>query len=462
MESPKYCIHKFGGACLANPHKIDLAVNAIYKEISQSDTKNVIVVSATLGVTDSIRNAIKQLFINENSIQKTLEEIDSFHGQFIKVFPDLQPVHESLCSTLESSLQNAVNKHSLSAEERDKCLVTGEKFMIHVLVNFLQQSNLQAVSLTPEELDLKTDGKFFKAVIDFSSDFSTLKSKIDSTVDKNKIVVIPGFYGIYDSKITTFGPSGTDYTATAIGNILNAEKIIIWKDINGFMTSDPRLVDAKTIDTLGYNEAAELAHFGAKILHPRAVLPAQIKQIPIEIRNINNNVKSLIIPDHKTKSKLVKSISFMKDIGLLKVYITSGGTQNSVLHAIFSTFAEHNINIFAIATSSTAITFLLNQIDLEIISPLLPIEHPFIEKLEIIIDICLICLVGKDLGITPDMASEIFHVIGKAGINIEMITAGASPVAIQFTVKQTKLEECLSHLHNHFFSQKVEKIVELV
>lgn len=461
MYTEDYTIHKFGGACLANQQKLELAVNAIIREQENNVNNNIIVVSASLGVTDIIRNALKMLFNDESIIQKSLEELDERHGQFIHIFPHLEPLHKNLRTILEDSLKKALFEQNLSDELRDICLVTGEKFMIHVMVAFLNKSNLQAIALTPEEIGLISDGHFFKAQVDFSTDFTFLREKIESKVKNDQIVVIPGFYGMYNSKITTFGPSGTDYSATALGNILNAEKILIWKDVNGFMTCDPRLVDAKTIDNLGYSEAAELAHFGAKVLHPRAVLPAQIKDIPIEIRNVNNDVKSVIVPDHLTDSDTVKSLSFMKDVGLLKVYITSGGHQYNVLNTIYTTFSENKINIFAIATSSTAMTFLLNQSDLEFISSLLPRQHPLIEKIEIILDICLICVVGKGLGSTPNTASEIFNVVGNSGINIEMITAGASPVALQFTVKQTKLEECLTHLHNHFFSQKYERIVQI-
>ena len=461
MYNINYNIHKFGGACLANQQKLELALNAIHREKSNNTNKNVIVVSASLGVTDIIRDVIKKLFNHNSIIQKSLEELDKRHKQFIKIFPHLEPIHQNLRNVLEESLKKALIEHDLSAEERDICLVTGEKFMIHVMVAFLNKSNLQAIALTPEEIGLVTDGQFFKARVDFSNDFTFLREKIEAAVKKDQIVVVPGFYGMNNSKITTFGPSGTDYSATALGNILNAERILIWKDVDGFMTCDPKLVDARTIENLGYSEAAELAHFGAKVLHPRAVLPAQIKDIPIEIRNINNNIKSIIVPDHLTKSDAVKSISFMKDVGLLKVYISSGGTQYSVLNAIYDTFSENKTNIFAIATSSTAITFLLNQNELEFISSLLPRQHPFIEKIEIILDICLICVVGKGLGSTPNTASEIFSVVGKSGINIEMITAGASPVALQFTIKQAKLQECLIQLHKHFFSQKFERIVQV-
>lgn len=462
MKERKYQVHKFGGACLANPSKVHQAVSCIIKEMQNSEDKIIIVVSAALGVTDTIRNGIKNLFTSMTIVHDTINELESLHNQFTEVFPSLKPVYKELSEKLDNLLLKSVEKNNLSKEDRDLCLITGERFMAKAMVEFLASHSLEANCLMPEDIEFLTDGKFFKAEVDFSHDFSKFKSIIAETTDKTRIIVIPGFYGINkEGKITTFGPSGTDYSATSIANILNAEKTIIWKDVNGFMTSDPRLVNSQTIDNLGYSEAAELAHFGAKVLHPRAVLPAQIKQIPIEIRNVNNNVKSLIVPDDKTDVQAVKSISYMKDVGLLKVYISSGGTQYNVINNIYQTFSDYHINIYAIATSSTAITFLLNQSELEFVSKLLPQQHPFIEKIEIITDICLICLVGKGLGTTPNIASQIFSVVGNNGINVEMITAGASPVALQFTVKQNKLEEALSHLHNYFFEDEVKKLVNL-
>lgn len=460
MKEQKYQVHKFGGACLANPSKVHQAVSCIIKEMQKSEDKIIIVVSATLGVTDTIRNGIKNLFTSMSTVHDTIDEINQLHNQFIELFPRLKLVHKEVSENLEDLLIKSVEKNSLSEEDRDLCLITGERFMAKAMVEFLASHSLEASCPMPEDIELLTDGKFFKAEVDFSNNFDTLRSIIADTADKTRIIVIPGFYGISkEGKITTFGPSGTDYSATSISNILNAEKIIIWKDVNGFMTSDPRLVNSHTIENLGYSEAAELAHFGAKVLHPRAVLPAQIKQIPIEIRNINNDVKSLIVPDEKTDVRAVKSISYMKDVGLLKVYISSGGTQYNILNNIFKTFSDYHINIYAIATSSTAMTFLLNQSELEFISKLLPKQHPYIEKIEIITDICLICIVGKGLGTTPNIASQIFNVVGSNGINVEMITAGASPVALQFTAKQNKLEEALLHLHNYFFENVEVKLV---
>ena len=293
MKEQKYQVHKFGGACLANPSKVHQAVSCIINEMQDSEDKIIIVVSATLGVTDTIRNGIKNLFTSMTIIHDTITEVDQLQNQFTEEFNSLVPIHKELSVQLESLLINAVKNNSLTEEDRDKCLIIGERFMSKAMVEFLASHSLEANCLMPEDIELLTDGKFFKAEVDFSHNFSKFKSIISEAVSNTRIVVIPGFYGISNQgKITTLGRSGTDYSATAIANILNADKIIIWKDVNGFMTSDPRLVNSQTIDNLGYSEAAELAHFGAKVLHPRAVLPAQIKQIPIEIRNVNNNISS--------------------------------------------------------------------------------------------------------------------------------------------------------------------------
>ena len=452
-------VHKFGGGCLASPKTINQCLVRL-----QQSTKNncVIAVSATLGVTDIIRKGIENLFIDSQAIAEAITAINEKHEQFIQIFPELGELNSELLKRFKDLLSETQEIHLLTEKNRDIILIIGELFMAQTFSKFLKEKCMLSTVLFPEEIDFFSDGVYFNSMIDFEKDFSYLKQSFSSSFEKFQYIVVPGFYGIDAKKNpTTFGPSGTDYTATALANILEAKKVVIWKEVDGFMSADPRIVESKLIPNLDYTEASELAHFGAKVLHPRSVLPARIKKIPIEIRNIYNENKTTISDENAYDCSIIRSISYMKKLALLKVYVSFGGRQSGVLKTLAEYFAEHNINVYTIATSSSAITFLVKENELNSYYLSLKQQNKQIDYIELIKDITLICIVGKGLSSVPGIAKKTFQCLADQNINIELISAGASSAALQFAVKDQNFVNSLQTLHEFFFPMNIPLVSKI-
>jgi len=173
----------------------------------------------------------------------------------------------------------------------------GERLSAAIMTSLLQDRGVGCEEVTPEDMQLITDGEFGNAEVDFSASNETVKNRLLG----EKTAIVPGFYGVSkEGKVTLFGRGGSDYTAASIASCIGAESLDIWKDVDGFRTADPKLVtDTHGIHQLTYTEAAELAYFGAKILHPRTVEPLMAQRIPIRIFNIAKiildiNVKGFI------------------------------------------------------------------------------------------------------------------------------------------------------------------------
>ncbi|OLS19756.1 MAG: putative aspartokinase [Candidatus Heimdallarchaeota archaeon LC_3] len=447
-------IHKFGGSCLRNQKQINHLVSTLSKFVN-NENKIVVVVSAIYGVTDLIRYCIENLFKETNIILETAKAINNKHQKYIADFPELGEINRVLLKNFCQILNNAKLKNSISNEDTDKVLVIGEKFVSQVIPKYIGKNiqDINAICLTPEELGLITDGEFFNAVINFDQNFDSIIEIFNSYSTKGEIIVVPGFYGVdYLNNITTFGPSGTDYTACALANILNAERAILWKDVNGFMSADPKVVvDSFSIDHLEYNEAAELAHFGAKILHMRAVFPAELKNIPIEVRNMYNSNKTIIMSNSNRDYLPYKSIAYIKHVTLIKVYLSNKTRQIKVLQSIIEVFSKNNLTILAITTSSTAFGFLVDKSKADGTKNIaLPNSYDIV-KTEEIENISMICIVGKNIGEKSGIATKIIQSISNENVNIDFISAGASPNTLQFTVKQAELEKSVNILHNNLF-----------
>jgi len=268
--------------------------------------------------------------------------------------------------------------------------------------------------------------------------------------------VVPGYFGAsQDNIINLLGRSGTDYTATALAYGFNAENIIIWKDVLGFMTADPNIIkQAKTLDSLSYEEAAELSHFGAQILHSRSVIPARMKNIPIFIKHLyESDVQTKIWNSNNLRDQdIVKSVSYLQDLAILRIYTTLGSNVEGVFNKISEELVKANTNIISVATSQTCISVLINEENINSsLMNLKKLKPHIVDEIECDREIALIGVVGLGLGDTPGIASRVFNAIAKVKVNVEMISSGASKAAYHFTIKQDDLHKALNIIHEEFF-----------
>jgi aspartate kinase len=276
--------------------------------------------------------------------------------------------------------------------------------------------------------------------------------------DRGETPVVTGFFGrTADGHVTIFGRNGSDYSAAVVANALNADSLEIWKDVDGFMSVDPKIVkEAIAIESLSYDEAAELSYFGAQVLHPRTVEPARMKNITIYVKNVFRPELqgTAIKPSGVQKVHGIKSISFMKNMAIIKVYGAGAGYKAGVISDISGRLTEAGVNIYSAATSQTCVAFLTAKSDLAVAQRCLESsKRGVIERIETVDDIALLCVVGEGLGYEKGIAARVFTAVAKEGVSVNMISAGASLVAYHFTVERKDLDRTIRAIHKEFFDK---------
>jgi aspartate kinase len=306
---------------------------------------------------------------------------------------------------------------------------------------------------------LVTDATHTRAVPQMEQTRERSKKKIVPLLAKKKIPVMGGFIAATSAGVpTTLGRGGSDYSAAIIGAALDADRIEIWTDVEGMMTTDPRLCsDAKTIKQISFNEAAELAYFGAKVLHPATLLPAIHQNIPVYVLN-SRNLKSTgtEITAHAPRSRDVfRAITAKTGVSIVNVVASRGIMVHGFLRSVFEAMDRHSTSVDIVAISEVSMSFTME-------SKRLP--KALLAELEEIADVtcddkqAIVCLVGEDIHGKPGIAASVFNTIAAAEVNIRMISQGASELNISFVIKESDVPKAVQRLHAQFFPAPVKAI----
>jgi aspartate kinase len=272
-------------------------------------------------------------------------------------------------------------------------------------------------------------------------------------IEEGVIPVVGGFIGATArGNVTTLGRGGSDYTAAIVGAALRSEEIQIWTDVSGVLTADPRVVpEAQTIERLSYSEAAELAYFGAKVLHPKTIQPAIEDRIPVRICNSRAPEErgTLVGPDTDTSPRTIKAIAHKK--GVTTVQITSARMLGAYgfLRALFEVFERHRTVVDVVTTSEVSVSLSLDD---DSALPLIVTELEQLGTVRVEKKCAIICVVGEGLRGTPGIAARVFSTI--SDINVTLISQGASSINFTFAIEETRVEEAVRRLHEAFFTKR--------
>jgi aspartate kinase len=302
---------------------------------------------------------------------------------------------------------------------------------------------------------LVTDTTHTRAVPKLAETREKSKKKLGPLLAKKRVPVIGGFIAASADGIpTTLGRGGSDYSAAIMGAALDANKIEIWTDVEGMMTTDPRLCpDARTIKQISFNEAAELAYFGAKVLHPLTLLPAIHQNIPVYVLN-SRNLKSTgteITAQTPPSRDVFRAITAKKGVSIVNVVASRGVGVHSFLRSVFEAMDRHAASVDIVAISEVSMSFTIETTRL---------PDALLKDLEEIADVnvdndqAVICLVGEDIHGKPGIAASVFNTVADAEVNIRMISQGASEINISFVVRQSDVPKVVRHLHEYFFPAK--------
>ena len=458
---------KFGGTSVGTGENIRNVANII-KNNSKKGHKVLVVVSALAGITNQLIHEAEEVKEGkEERIQEFIKELTEKHLQVIdkaienkKLKNETEADVKKIIEELEKILIGINYVGELTLKTKDQVLSFGERLAALIVSATLRDYELESQYFSGKKAGIVTDSKFGEAnpLMNFTT-HQAIK-RIKPLLEKNMIPVITGFIAAnQDGVVTTLGRGGSDYTATILGVALDVDEVWIWTDVDGIMTSDPKIIsDAKTLSELSYGEAAEMAIFGAKAMHPRALEPIIKKQIPVRIRNVFNpkNPGTLISEGAEVKSKeVVKAIALITDVSMINIRGAGMVGAPGSYAKIFKILGKNNINIMMVSTavSEANISIIIRRNQLEKAISTLEIAllgKGLGNKITSEDDVCVIAAMGANMKGSLGVASRIFTAVAKKKINIHMIAQGSSELNISFVVKEKDGPAAVNAIHEEF------------
>ena len=458
-------VMKFGGTSLGDGKRIRHAASLV-KRYSEGN-ELVVVASAMSNVTDElIRLTNIAESGREDEVDEILESISSQHEDAIgeaikdeKISAEVWRYVQRDLDSLRKAVKGVCYIMEATPRTRDLILSFGERLSTRILWGAMLDFGLPAVYLTGKDAGIVTDSNFGEAVPLIETTYLNLSSRLGSLISEGKIPTVTGFIAAdTHGVITTLGRGGSDYTATLIGSAINADEIWLWSDVDGLMTANPKIVpNARVLPEISYAEAIEMAMFGAKGLHPRAFEPTIEKGIPVRIRNTFNPEKpgTLITKSKVVADGIVKAVLLVENVGMLSVRGTSivgrPGTAAKILDAI----ARRSINIMMISqcVSESSISLIVKRDLLE--KAIAAIETFLLSSgiakdVEVDEDVAVIAVIGEGMKGTPGIAARVFKAVASKGINVKMISQGASELNISFVVSEAEAVDAVRAVHDEF------------
>ena len=447
-------VMKFGGTSVEDATAIRNLIAIVRNERARQP---IVVVSAMARVTNGLISAAQ--LAAKNHLTEANSEIDAIARRHYATATELVPATslselnaslEAQFNEIYAALRNISDEGALSPKLSDAMSAKGELLSSLIVAAAFSADELKGAWVDIRPL-LKTDSDFTRAAVDFSSTDANLAAHLIPLVDSGAVPVTQGFIGSNEAnETTTIGRGGSDYSAAIIGSAIEADEIEIWTDVDGIMSTDPRLVpEATKVEVISFAEAAELAYFGAKVLHPSTLLPAMTKEIPVSVRNSRRPELSgtRIVQNAPATGALVKAIAFKRGITVVNVTSHRMLMAYGFLSRLFEVFARHQTAVDMVATSEVGVSMTLDDTrhldriltDLEELADV-SVEH----------DRALICLVGEGLKFTAGVAARLFSSI--EDINVSMISHGASAINVSFIVEGSRVEDAVRALHREFFS----------
>ena len=464
-------ILKFGGTSLNKAENVKHVINLI-KQQYQSCNELSIVVSAFGGVTDSLIDISSLAENRDSNYGSCLKSLEQRHYEIIdQLFTTrgsqkIKKIISNLWEELEDVVHGIYLIKELSKRSLDLIMSFGERLSAHIVTEYAVQSGLQAQFLDVREL-VVTDDNFGSAKVDFEV---TLKNISDYYKKQKGMKITTGFIASTEQgATTTLGRGGSDLTASIFGAALGADEIQIWTDVDGVMTSDPEKVqDALSLDSLTYEEAMELSHFGANVLHPPAIQPALEKNITIRILNtFNTDFKGTILTKRlRSSDHLIKGISSIEDIALLRIQGSGMIGVPGIASRLFSALAKGRINVILISQASSEHSICI-AVDPTIVNDAkklieseftLEIDAHLIDNVIIERGLSIIAIVGENMQKTSGISGRLFSALGENGINVVAIAQGSSELNISVVVSKNDEIKSLNAIHEAFFLSESKSV----
>jgi aspartate kinase len=447
-------VMKFGGTSVQDADAIARAAAIVKGRLSE---KPVVVVSAMAKVTDQLLTMARAAGVGD---RKTAIELSrglrerhyTTAGELLGtgVFTHFHGELEAKFEALDELLRGIAAVGELTPRTTDHVAAYGEILSSEMIAAAFSAKGLDATLVDSRDC-IVTDNVHTRAAPRIDETNQRLQAKVQPLVAAGKVPVMGGFIGATNSGVTTtIGRGGSDYSAAIIGAGLDAERIEIWTDVDGMLTTDPNICpDARRIKLISFDEAAELAYFGAKVLHPATVLPAIQKNIPVYVLNSRNpDCEGTRIEARVPHSRnFFKAIAAKKRITIIDVAAPRMLLAHGFLRSIFEAFDRHHVAVDVVSTSEVSVSL---TVDSNESIPALAADLAKLADVKYEGRKAIVCLVGENLRETPGIAARVFGEL--SDVKIRMISQGASEINLTFVIEEDDVPRVIQRLHKVFFS----------
>ena len=458
---------KFGGTSVGSVKSILSLKKIVETEAGRGPV--IVVVSALDGITDKLIVTSKMAQQGDEHYRDEFEAMVNRHHQMIDTIitddkrrVDLFNNVDQLFDQLKSIYYGVYLIHDLSKKTEDTIVSYGERLSSHIVAAMLKNG----IRMNSRDF-IRTEKKQGRHMVAMEETTELVKQAFGNnreTITNNHVYVVPGFIA-RDSEsheTTNLGRGGSDYTASILAAVLNAEVLEIWTDVDGFMTADPKVIkSAYTINELSYVEAMELCNFGAKVIYPPTIYPVCVKNIPIKVKNTFNpeHPGTLIKQKIDDDLKPIKGISSIKGTSLITVTGLSMVGVIGVNRRIFTSLADRGISVFMVSQASSENSTSIGVRDEDAQAAAEVLNQEFAKEIEtgamfpmqVESGLATIAIVGENMKQTPGIAGKLFGTLGRSGISVIACAQGASETNISFVVDGRFLRKSLNVLHDSFF-----------
>ena len=439
-------VHKFGGTSVDSARRL----RAMACIVRDQGVPAVVVASAMAGVTDELSGLADQsdpLLESHNQLE-VLETLRRRHHEIVTEIVDQDEQREALSARINLILDGVSTLLDGPAVEnstrlRDQLMAAGEDLVVELAAAALEAEGVAASVLNAREV-VWTDARFGSALPDVDAIRRLAPERVGPLLDKGLTPVIQGFIGSEaDGATTTLGRGGSDFTAALIGSALGASEVVIWTDVDGIHSGDPDLVgEAVTLSDVGFEEAVELAYFGARIIHPAAAKHAIA-------RNVLLRVKNTFAPEHpgtlihfdRRETATFRAVAHKTDVVLIRVKAFPTAMAYGFLARVFEVLAQHKVPVDLVATSHSSTAFTIDR-DKELAKVRLELSE--FAEVDVVEDLSTVTVVGSGLLREPGMDALAFWAIEKTPV---YLISQASDVSISFVVDEVQAPELVRRLH---------------
>jgi aspartate kinase len=462
-------VMKFGGTSVGDGDRIKHVAQLVKGFIDEGHSV-IVVTSALSGITDLLLKTARYASTGANptDIREFIAHLTETHHEAVNeaigersIAVEVLEELDSRIDELEKALVGICYLGELTARSLDYISSYGERLAAPILSGALRALGVESKSFTGGEAGIVTTSSYGNAR-PLERTYSQVRERL-SSLWEHSVPVVSGFIAQCEADtVTTLGRGGSDFTASIIGAAVGADEIWLWKEVPGIMTTDPKSVpEARVLPVVSYIEAMEMSYFGAKVLHPRAIEPAIRHGIPVRVKNtFEPELEGTLVVGDETQSRdVVKAVSAIDKVALINVSGAGMVGHIGVAARIFTALAKAGVNIIMISQGSSEanISLVVDKSHLDAaVRAIQSVKNGIIKDIAFDENICVVAVVGAGMAGVPGVSGRVFSALGRANINVIMISQGSSQHNISFAVAGDEGYDAVRVLHREFELDKIK------